>query len=85
MEETNVLVSVPRSARRGLGLYCGGSSSWTRLFALIVLSWPQKKCQADNVEEGILAIAHHDDPQFIENENVVCYAGIYARNKRVMP
>jgi hypothetical protein len=45
---------------------------------LIVLSGPQKKCQTDNAEEGILAIAHHDDLQFVEN--VVCpsqNAGIY--------
>jgi hypothetical protein len=55
----------------------------TRLFALIVLSGPQKKCQTDNVEEGILAISHHDDLQYIED--VVCSsqnAGIYTR---VMP
>ena len=64
------LVSVSRSTRRGFGLYCGGSSTWTRLSDLIVLSKPKKKCQTDNVEEGILAIAHHDDLQFVED--VVC-------------
>jgi hypothetical protein len=52
------------------------------VFALIVLSGPQQKCQSDNVEEGILAIAHHDDLQLIED--VVCPSqntGIYTRNK----
>jgi hypothetical protein len=41
----------------------------------------------DNVDEGILAIAHHDDLQYVENENVVCPSqnrGIYTRNGRVM-
>ncbi len=31
---------------------------------------PQKKCQADNVEEGLLAIAHDDDLRIFEH--VVC-------------
>ncbi|SRR6266566_6239141 len=50
-------------------------------FALIVLSVPQKNCQTDNVEEGILAIAHHDDLQYVDDD-VVCSsqnAGIYTR------
>ena len=75
------LVSVSRSTRRGFGLYCGGSSAWTPHFALFVLSAPQKKCETDNEEEGILAIAHHDDLQYIED--VVCpsqNAGIFTRN-----
>jgi hypothetical protein len=79
------LVSVSRSARRSFGLYCGGSSLWIRLFALIVLSEPEKKCQMDDVKEGILAIAHHDDLQLIED--MVCpsqNAGIYTLNKRAM-
>jgi hypothetical protein len=79
------LVSESRSTRRSFGLYCGGSSAWIRLFALVVLSGPQKKCQADDVEEGILAIAHHDDLQLIED--VVCpsqNARIYTLNKRAM-
>ena len=55
------------------------------LFALIVLSEPQKKCLTDNVKEDTLAIAHHDDLQLIED--VVCPSqntGFYTRNKRVI-
>ena len=72
------LVSESRSTRRRFGLYCRGSSAWIRLFASIVLSGPPKKCQSDDVEEGILAIAHYDDLQLIDD--VVCSsqnAGIY--------
>ena len=42
-------------------IYCGGTSAWARLLALIVLSGPQRKRQTDNVEEFILAIVNHDD------------------------
>jgi hypothetical protein len=51
-------------------------------FSLIVLSVPQKKCQTDSVEEGILAISHHDDLQFIDESDVVCSGqnpGTYTR------
>jgi len=58
------------------------------MFALIVLSGPQKKCQTDNVEEGILGIAHHNDLQFIKDSDVVCSSqntGIDTRNNEECP
>ena len=56
------LIPVSRSAHRYFGLYRGGSSIRVVPLTLSLISKFQKKCPED-----VVAIAHDDDLQIVEN------------------
>lgn len=62
MDELDVFISESRPTHRGFGLHRGGSSAWLCPLASSLLTEPQKRCPED-----IIAVAHDDDLQLIEN------------------